>query len=332
MKANARSSAARTRGRRARLSGQGQGEGGDDRQLGQDHGLRQVGDQRRGHEGEKRNREVDQPREVVGVGEHEAREERGERAQRIPTQVPRPTEVAGRRRAGRAPGPARRRTPRRRRSRKGKSAMGRSTTPRPSRAPRNRVRELHPPAQLDECDQPIHVRSSRRTSAETSIEEHVLEARVPPHLALRADLVEAALGDDAAVIDDRHLVAQALRHVQHVGGEEERHALLRHAPQQIRDDSPGYGGRCRLSGSSGTAPAGLWMSAAARRDLLLHAEGVVHEQLACPPPRGSGTPAARRCGGGVLPLGRAVHAAGETGGTPPPSGARRAAAPRAGSR
>ena len=55
-----------------------------------------------------------------------------------------------------------------------------------------------------------------RTSARHELEEDVLQGRVAAHLALRADLVQRALGDDAAAVDDRDLVAQALHHVEHV--------------------------------------------------------------------------------------------------------------------
>src|SRR5258706_12571997 len=49
----------------------------------------------------------------------------------------------------------------------------------------------------------------------------------------RAQLVHAALHQDAPLVDDRHPVAQPLDHLEHVRGEEDRGALADLAEQDL---------------------------------------------------------------------------------------------------
>src|SRR6266571_2735753 len=66
------------------------------------------------------------------------------------------------------------------------------------------------------------------------LQEDVLQARVLADLPLGPDVVDRPLGHDPPPVDDRHLVAEPLHHVEHVGGEEEGHPLGGHPPQEVR--------------------------------------------------------------------------------------------------
>ena len=73
------------------------------------------------------------------------------------------------------------------------------------------------------------------------LEEDVLERGASAHVPQLPDLVEGSLGQDPSVVDDRHLVAQALDHVEDMGREEQGHALPGQPREQVRHDAGGYG-------------------------------------------------------------------------------------------
>src|SRR6266545_2093229 len=74
------------------------------------------------------------------------------------------------------------------------------------------------------------------------LQEHVLQARVLADFPLGPDIVDRPLGHDPPPVDHRHLVAEPLHHVEHVGGEEEGHPLGGHAPQEVRHHPARHGG------------------------------------------------------------------------------------------
>src|SRR6266545_2635032 len=73
------------------------------------------------------------------------------------------------------------------------------------------------------------------------LQEHVLQARVLADFPLGPDIVDRPLGHDPPPVDHRHLVAEPLHHVEHVGGEEEGHPLGGHAPQEVRHHPARHG-------------------------------------------------------------------------------------------
>ncbi len=245
----------------------------------------------------------------------------------------RPSSVATAESAGRSrSGSARSRQPRqrerrrtRRRPRTEERGQGEQEGEQRARAAEERA-QLEPEAQADECDQPIHDRSSRRTSACDELQEDVLQASRPAHLALGPDLVERALGHDAPAVDHRHLVAQPLHHVEHVRGEEEGHAARGQAPQEVAHHAAGDGVDAveRLVEEEHLRAVD---EGAGEGQLLAHALRVVHHELAALVGQGEeleellGAPA--RLGGA---RGRAC--ARRRAGTPRRSAARRGAAPR----
>ena len=138
---------------------------------------------------------------------------------------------------------------------------------------------LEPEAQGHERDQPIHERSSRRTSAWTSLRNTSSSEASPPISRWPRMASSEPWATILPPVDDRHLVAQPLHHVEHVRGEEEGDPAGGQAAQEVAHHAAGHGVDA-VQGLVEEEHLRPVDEGAGEGELLAHALRVVHHELA----------------------------------------------------
>ena len=113
----------------------------------------------------------------------------------------------------------------------------------------------HDRAAIAAARAPVRSRARRRARRSTTAS--------PP--TSRFSSTRAALGDDLAVVDDRHPVAERVGLLEVVGGEKHRRAAVAQAADVLPEVGPVLRDRVRCSARRGTAPGASGRSRARRR-------------------------------------------------------------------